>query len=97
MAVRSISTDFGGPSEKAVMLSTPWGYLFFSRMRTLSSIESSSNGFMECFTPAVSTAVWALFTLGLTWKFYVRLACAIGHGKIEGNAFERVRDVNPKL
>lgn len=29
-------------------------------------MESSSKGFMECLTPAVSTAVWALLTRGLT-------------------------------
>ena len=33
---------------------------------TLSSIDSSSKGFMLCFTPAVSIAVWDLLTRGLT-------------------------------
>ena len=37
-----------------------------SRMRTAASMESSSKGFMLCFTPAVSMAVRAELTRGLT-------------------------------
>jgi hypothetical protein len=37
-----------------------------SRMRTAASMESSSKGFMLCFTPAVSIAVRAELTRGLT-------------------------------
>ena len=37
-----------------------------SRMRAAASMESSSKGFMLCFTPAVSMAVRAELTRGLT-------------------------------
>jgi hypothetical protein len=71
------------------MSDTPWGYVFFSRIRTDSSIESSSKGFMLCFTPAVSTAVWALFTRGLTCgvvlsEMFLERAIGAFGGKIGG-------------
>lgn len=69
-----MSIDLGGPAVNATISSTPDGCDFFSRMRTDSSIESSSKGFMECLTPAVSTAVCVLLTRGLTCK-YTCLAC----------------------
>ena len=68
IAVRSTSCALGGPALMTQMSSTPPGADFFSRMRTDSSTESSSNGFMLCLTPAVSTPVWALLTRGLTWE-----------------------------
>jgi hypothetical protein len=49
-----------------------------SRMRTDSSMLSSSKGFMLCFTPAVSIAVWALFTRGLTCFYLLAKQSCLG-------------------
>ena len=64
MAVRSTSTHFAGPAERARMSSTLGEPR--SRMRTAASMESSSKGFMLCFTPWVSMAVREELTRGLT-------------------------------
>lgn len=65
IAVRSVSCALGGPAEKARMSGTV-EMLWRSRRRMDSSRESSSKGFMDILTPAVSTAVCAAFTRGLT-------------------------------
>ena len=60
--MRRTSADLAGPALKARMSLTET--VFFSRIRTASSMESSSKGFMECLTPAVSTPMRALLTRG---------------------------------
>ena len=65
MAVRSTSVHFAGPIESAMMSETVG--VPRSRRRTAASMPISSKGFMECLTPEVSIAVWALLTRGFTW------------------------------
>ena len=65
MAVRRTSTHFAGPAEREIISET--SFSLRSRIRTAASMESSSKGFMLCFTPWVSMAVWDLLTRGLTW------------------------------
>ena len=61
-AERSVSAHALGPIVTAVMSATT----FFSFRRTASSTAISQKGFMECFTLAMSTAVFAAFTRTLT-------------------------------
>lgn len=49
-------------------------------------MESSSKGFMECLTPAVSTAVRALLTRGLTCEEEGGQWTSVCRGRLEGSA-----------
>ena len=72
-----------------------------SRRRTAASMESSSKGFMLCFTFAVSMAVRVALTRGLIWERgnyermhgasmgWVRRECALGESRSRG--FESVQ------
>ena len=64
MAVRSTSAAFPGPALRARMSAT--GGEARERRRTASSMESSSKGFMLCFRPVFSRAVWVLLMWGLS-------------------------------